>query len=125
MLSAQHRLVDGINMWVDDQGMCHTVALADPTELMSDIFRQSFGRLMARDQVDLGDVLEAEQMRFFEERAVSPLRDSDETLFVAAVPPLTLLVEPVETVDDLRKLLRGIDGRWRLDALLALDDYLS
>ncbi len=53
-------------MWVDDKGVCHTVALADPTWLMSDIFRQSLGRLMARDQDDLDDVLETEETRFFE-----------------------------------------------------------
>ncbi len=112
-------------MWVDDKGVCHTVALADPTWLMSDTFRRSLGRLMARDPDDLDDVFETEETRFFEERAVSPLRDSEEAEFVAAIPPPSLLDGPVETVDDLRQLLRGIDNRWRLDALLALDDYLS
>jgi hypothetical protein len=80
---------------------------------------------MMRDQEDLDEVIEIEQIRFFEERADLLLWDSEETQFVKAAPPLALLAEPVGTVDDLRQLIRGIDDRWRLDALLALDDYLS
>lgn len=111
-------------MWVDDQGVCHTVALPDPTELMSDVFRHSLDRLMMRDQEDLGEVIEIEQMRFFEERAGLLLCDSEEAEFVGAAPPIALLAEPVGTVEDLRQVIRGIDDRWRLDVLLALDDYL-
>jgi hypothetical protein len=80
---------------------------------------------MVRHQEDLDEFVEAEQMRFFEERAGLLLWDSEEAEFVGAAPPLALLAEPVEMVDDLRQLIRGIDDRWRLDALLALDDYLS
>jgi hypothetical protein len=112
-------------MWVDDQGVCHTVALPDPRELMSDVFRHSLDQLMVRDQEDLDEVIEIEQMRFFEEREGLLLWDSEEAEFVRAAPPLALLAEPVGTVDHLRQLIRGIDDRWRLDALLALDDYLS
>ena len=110
-------------MWVDDRGGCHTVALPDPTELMSDVFRHSLDRLMARHQEDLDQVIEIEQMRFFEERAGLLLRDPEEAEFVGAAPPIALLAEPVRTVEDLRQVIRGIDDRWRLDVLLALDDY--
>lgn len=51
------------NMWVGDQGVCHTVALPDPTELMSDTFRQSLDQLMVRDQKDLDEVIEIDWIR--------------------------------------------------------------
>lgn len=112
-------------MWVDEEGVCHTVALPDPTDLMSDVFRQSLDQLMLQDQEDLDEAIETEEMRFFDERAGLLVRDADEVEFVGAAPPLGLLAEPVGTVDDLRQVIRGIDDRWRLDVLLALDDYFS
>ena len=112
-------------MWVDDRGVCHTVALPDPTELMSEPFRQSLDQLMLQGQEELDGAIETEEIRFFEERIGASASASEEAVFVAAAPPIALLAEPVETVDDLRQLIRGIDERWRLDALLALDDYFS
>lgn len=112
-------------MWVDGQGACHTVALPDSTFLMSTVFRQSLDQLILGDQEDLAALIEMEQMRFFEEMSAALLWESEETDFVAAAPPLMLLKESVETLEDLRKLIRGIDTRWRLDALLALEDYVS
>jgi hypothetical protein len=41
------------------------------------------------------------------------------------VAPPQVLTEPVRTVADLKSLLGELDHRWRLDALVALDDYLS
>ncbi|RAX43665.1 hypothetical protein DQ354_19555 [Arthrobacter sp. AQ5-06] len=111
-------------MWLDDQGVCHTVALPDPTRLMSDAFRQSLDQLLARGQEDLAEAIEDEQTRFFEEGAQLLAGDSDEAEFVAVAPPVALMAEPVGTIADLRQLIREIDGRWRLDALAALDDYV-
>jgi hypothetical protein len=112
-------------VWVDDQGVCHTVALPDPTELMSDVFRQSLDQLIVRAQEYVAEAIEIEETRFFEERARLLVWDSAEAEFVGAAPPKGLMAEPVGTVADLRQLIREIDGRWRLDALLAVDDYLS
>jgi hypothetical protein len=48
----------------------------------------------------------------------------DEVEFVGVVPPV-VLTEPVTTVADLTSMLSGLDRRWRLDVLVALDDYLG
>ena len=37
-------------MWIAEKGTCHTVALRDPTELMSDSFRRSLYQLLERSQ---------------------------------------------------------------------------
>lgn len=103
-------------MWVDDQGVCHTVALPEPTELMSDIFLQSLHKLVSRRQEDVAEAMFSDQLRFYEERAKLLVTDSNEAEFVGLSPPIDLLAAPFETLAELRRLLYEIDDRWRLDA---------
>lgn len=72
---------------------------------------------------EVARTVEVEEARFYEEAPGSHDKDS-EAEFVGAAPP-ELLTEPVTTVADLESLLGRLDSRWRLDALVALDDYLS
>ena len=111
-------------MWIDDDGRCHTVALSDPTILMSDVFRQSLDALLARGRQGVEEAIEDEWVRFFEEGVELSVRGSHESEFVGLVPPADLMVEPFGDVADLRQLIAEIDPRWRLDALAALDDYV-
>ena len=112
-------------MWLDDHGVCHTVALPDPTELMSGHFRKSLDELLARGIDEVAELVEAEEIRFYEQKAERFPSQFDETHFVGVVPPEPLLVEPMRTVQDLRRLIREIDDRWRLDALVAVTDYVD
>ena len=106
-------------MWVDDEGVYHTVALPDPALLMTDAFRESLNGLLATSHEEVAMAIEAEELRFY---AADSHPQSDEAVFVGAVPP-EVLIEPVATVDDLTALLRSIDRRWRLDVLAALDEH--
>ena len=110
-------------MWVDDEGVCHTIALPDPTVLMSEAFRESLDQLLGTARNEVARTVEVEEARFYEEAPGSHDKDS-EAEFVGAAPP-ELLTEPVTTVAELESLLGRLDSRWRLDALVALDDYLS
>ena len=112
-------------MWVDDQGVCHTVALPEPTELMSEVFLQSLNQLVSRGQEDVAEAIFSDQLRFYEERTKLLVPDSNEAEFVGLSPPVDLLAAPFETLAELRRLLYEIDDRWRLDALAAIEDYLS
>jgi hypothetical protein len=111
-------------MWIDGQNVCHTVALPDPTNLMSPVFRASFDRLRADRTADIADLLEWEEDRFLREKRLAPWSGATEREFEGVPPPSGLLRTPVETVEDLRECIQAIDERWRLDALVALDDYL-
>lgn len=66
-----------------------------------------------------------DQLRFYGERTNLLVPDSHEAEFVGLSPPLDLLAAPFETLAELRRLLYEIDDRWRLDALAAIEDYLS
>jgi len=111
-------------MWIDDQGVCHTVALPDPTTLMSTVFRDSLDRLLATSGEAVAEVLGTEEARFYKDRARTRPDGTDEAEFVRVAAP-EVLTDSVGTIDDLRSQIRRVDCRWRLDALVALDDYVS
>ena len=112
-------------MWVDVDGVCHTVAQPNPTELMSDVFRRSLERLVDESAEELAALLSSEENSFIlEERRRSP-SDVEELAFQGARPPLGLLVAAVESVDELRSRVLEIDRRWRLDLITALDDWVD
>lgn len=112
-------------MWVDDQSVCHTVGLPEPTVLMSDAFRESLDRLLAEHMEEVAEVIAAEEARFFEEQALVSVSLAEEREFMGTPPPAMLVTEALANVNDLRSLIHEINRRWRLDALTALDDYIS
>jgi len=112
-------------MWFDDDGTCHTVALPDPTELMTASFRSTLDQLLISQPESVSDALAVEEGRFFEEQTVVEVSTSDEPDFVGVAPPMDLLAGTVRTVAELRAGVQRIDRRWRLDALMALDDYVE
>lgn len=112
-------------MWVDDRGVSHTVALPEPTELMSDIFLHCLNKLVSKGREHVAEVMFNDQLRFYEERAKLLVPDCSEAEFVGLPPPKDLLDTPFKTLADLRRLLDDVDVRWRLDALAAIEDYLS
>jgi hypothetical protein len=111
-------------VWVDSKGVFHTVALPDPTTLMSEAFQDSLDQLLRTAPDEVAQIVEAEEMRFYEAGPRVVPSDANEDEFVGVVPP-EVLTEPVTTTADLKSLLGMLDSRWRLDALAALDDYLS
>lgn len=112
-------------MWIDRRGVCHTVALPDPTLLMSDVFRSSLDRLLAEAPEAVAETVEIEEDRFFEEHLSATNGVPDDEGYVEAIPPERLMADAVATVGDLQLVIQGIDRRWRLDAVTALDDYIS
>jgi len=112
-------------VWVDNQGVCHTVAWPAPADLMSEDFRQALDRLRGEQAEVVMDLVAAEEDRFYKEQTAFSVSGPEERRFEGVAPPAQLMDRPVETVEELRLLILEIDRRWRLDALIALDDYLS
>lgn len=112
-------------MWTDNRGIYHTVALPDPTTLMSDVFRASLDRLVADERAAVAEMIESEENRFYEEPRELLEGTADDGGYVEAVPPTGLMTGTVATTGELQVAIQSIDRRWRLDALMALDDYIS
>jgi hypothetical protein len=91
---------------------------------MSAVFRDSLDRLIAMSEEAVAEVVETEEARFYKDRAGARLERTNEAEFAGIAAP-KVLTEPVGTIDGLRSLIRRVDYRWRLDALVALDDYVS
>jgi hypothetical protein len=52
------------------------------------------------------------------------VRSADESDFAAAIPPPNLLSQQFNSVNELQRLIRQVDFRWRLDALEAIEDCI-
>jgi hypothetical protein len=110
-------------MWIDSAGAFHTVALPDPTVLMSQQFRASLDELCESDQDSVTAVIERAEEQFFEDAQIEEA-SSLESQYAERIPPI-VLIDPVESVNHLVQMIAEVDYRWRLDVIMALGDYLD
>ena len=106
-------------MWIDSKGVCHTIALPDPTALMTPAFRESFDALLTTDSEAVEALIDDESWFVPDFRETGPQAE-----FVNRTPPTGLLSAAVASVDDLAATIRSVHVQWRLDVVLALEDYL-
>lgn len=112
-------------MWIDADGVAHSVALPDPSHLMSPTFQTALDALLATDREAVVLILEQEETRLFEQD-LAALRDPEkEDVFEGLTPPVSLLDGQVSDSEDVRAALERMDWRWRLDVISALDDYID
>jgi hypothetical protein len=112
-------------MWIDVDGVAHTVALPDPTELMTTDFELSLDALVAVDRPAVLRIVEQEEEDFFEEDLLGLADPEKESVFERQTPPVSLLAEPVNTPEALRNAVRQVEWRWRLDAISAISHYVD
>ncbi|MBM0124578.1 hypothetical protein [Pimelobacter simplex] len=109
-------------MWIDEDGVLHTVALPDPTILMTEEFRMSLDLVLA---------FRGAQVRGIVEEAQTSLHERDWSFLVAAegliaaAPPSHLLRGEVTGPEGVADAISRVEPEWRLDALMALDDYID
>ena len=109
-------------MWVDESGVAHTVALPDPTDVMADDFRADLDFVALTDLDALQKVIAQAEEQVYE-AGWFELSTSKE--YVGARPPIALLRGRVLSASDVAGAIEQTDLRWRLDVIMALDDYLS
>lgn len=109
-------------MWVDQAGVAHTVAMPDPTWLMSDEFLDSLDAMAGLARTAVQNVIDDAALRVYE-TDLSGLGES--ATHVALTPPQGLLHGHGVTADDVALAIDRVELRWRLDAITALDEYLD
>ena len=112
-------------MWIDADGVAHSVALPDPSDLMSSVFKASLDALLSKDRAAVSLILEQEEERIFEQDLTKLADPEKESAFEGLTPPGSLLDCPVSVPEDVRTAVERIDWRWRLDVICALDDYVE
>jgi hypothetical protein len=109
-------------VWVDEEGVGHTVALPDPTKVMSADFQAGLDVLVGRERDALRSIVEHAEKRAYE-ADWSDLVGSE--VHVEAPAPADLLHGHPTTPDHVAHAIDQVVPRWRLDVILALDDYVD
>jgi hypothetical protein len=109
-------------MWIDSSGVARTVALPDPTDVMSHGYRASLDAIAHSDPDALQVVIRQAEEQVYEAGWLE-LSTSEE--YIGTTPPAALLQGQVHSARDVANTLAQIDLRWRLDVIVALDDYLT
>jgi hypothetical protein len=112
----------GNDVWVTADGVLHTVSLPDPAVIMSPEFEASVKAIGASRSKALARALEQEADVIYSEAIAAAGEADDEPGFVRAIPPRGLLADPVGSVEDIHRVIRSTDRRWRLDAIMAIGD---
>jgi hypothetical protein len=108
-------------MWVDSEGVAHTVALPEPAQVMTSQFRIGLDALVARDRAAVEHVLSQAERGIFEALASGESSDWP----VEQPAPDGLLDQTVQVAMQLAVALAEVEICWRLDAVMAVEDYLD
>ena len=109
-------------MWVTEDGRTNTVALPDPSYVLSDAAFDSWNELVASVPHDtLRTLLESRFEAVLEQHPHQP--DSDDTYFHTA-PPAEFVDSDLSTIDRLNDALDALETRWYVDVVEALRDLL-
>lgn len=109
-------------MWVTQDGRTNTVALRDPSYVLSDLAFDTWNELIENvPQAELELMLSERFDAVLAQYPHSP--DPDDT-FVGVAPPAELVDADLSTPVQLTQVLDAVDPRWYLDVVDALRDLL-
>lgn len=111
-------------MWIDDRGVAHTVSLPDPQRLMDSAFADSLAALVRLDSEDVEDAVAQAEEEVFESLEDCAI-GVDAGSSPGATPPTQILRGAVHDVAQLHAAITMVEFRWRLDAVLALEDVIE
>ena len=117
--------VDTAGMWVSEDGVAHTVSLPKPQQLMTRDFRRALDQLHSRLPVQVEKVLDEAEDSLFSDGGVLPDDPDVFAQYEGRPPPVKILRGPLTTPEDLAASLDRVEPRWRLDAVMALQDYIA
>ena len=111
-------------MWLDSEGVTHTVALPDPSAAMS---TETVASLKALSEDERARVLDALDDYYWNDYiAFSP----SDTITLALAPegaplPDGFLSGTIKSAEDALTMVDSTEPAWRIDVLEAIQDYLE
>ncbi len=105
-------------MWIDDGGVAHTVALTDPTNVISDDFRKALDAIAQSGVEALRRVVRQAEKQLY---GAGWLEVSTSEEYVGAAPPVDLLRGHPLAAREVSDAIEQTDLRWRLDVIMALE----
>lgn len=109
-------------MWVTSDGRTNTVALPDPSYVLSDLAFDTWCELVETvPQVQLEQMLTE---RFDAVLAKHPHPPDLDDEYVGMAPPQAVVDRDLSTLDQLEQALNAVEPRWYLDVVDALRDLV-
>lgn len=112
-------------MWISSDGRINTVAIPDPTDIMTDdfakncriVWRKTKRRVRRNwlDRLEEGILIEAAN------REIS----SVESDFSGMPPPREILSGTPQSLEDIASSVHAVEQRWQVDVVMALTDYFD
>jgi hypothetical protein len=109
-------------VWKTPDGRANTVALADPTSAMTKDFVESIVRLAPEARGELAELVDRAQDEFFD--VLDDIEFTELTDLEEDGLPAQYLHGSFDSAEDVALYLNQINVRWRLDALLAVEDIM-
>lgn len=109
-------------MWVTPDGVQRTIALPDPSDVLSAQGLATFAALVAGTDRDDLELWIDDRLLALHDASFEP---DPEGVFFERVPAAGMLDGDLSTLDGLGAALDAIDPRWQVDLLLALHDLLD
>ena len=107
---------------MNEQGVAQTAALPKPNEIMTKSFRRGLDAVVRADPQGVEDALAKAEEQFFDIE-MAPPDVAAEAPFVGLPPPVKILRGPIVDAEGVTAGIARVDERWRLDVILALEDY--
>ena len=92
---------------------------------MTKTFRHSVDSLLRTERVQVATVLAAAEAAILKHGLGEPIDPGTETEFEGRPPQRKILDGVLAEAKDLRSAIDAVDLRWRLDVVLALQDYVD
>jgi hypothetical protein len=119
------RSVDTSGIWVSEDGVAHTVSLAKPQQLMTKKFRRALDQLHSMLPVQVERVLDEAEDSLFSDGDAIPDEPDVFAHYEGRPPPVKILRGHLTSPENLAASLDRVERRWRLDAVMALQDYIA
>ena len=111
-------------MWLDEKGVMHTAAFADPSSAIDGELAADVARLAERDAEGMEQVLDRLEDELLNTISIS-YDPQVEREFRQRWLPDDVLGGRVASPGELGDLLAAVDQRWRLDAILVVRDLVD
>lgn len=92
---------------------------------MTKSFRYSVDALLRTERAQVETVLVAAEEAILDHAIGEPIDPGTETEFAGRPSPVKVLDGVLAEAQDLRSAIDAVDLRWRLDVVLALQDYVD
>lgn len=112
-------------MWRDEQGVFHSVALPEPRSIMAPEFADSLQELISKKRIRRRLIRQLDRAEIELVSEAGPLEDVVVGELRGAMPGEILLAAAVCSIDDVLREIAQVAFRWRLDALMAVADFVD